>query len=158
HLWSKQYRREANDIFTLQQEISKDIAWEIQVVITPEEKNRIEKVYTQNSEAYDVFLKGINLLSTHGDANLQQALVYFDAAIEKDNSFALAYACAGMACYYLDFFQAEKKYAEKLSLYADKAMLHDPSLSESLTAKAMHYLMRKEYTQALPYLEKGLAY
>lgn len=158
HLWSKQYRREANDIFTLQQEISKDIAWEIQVVITPEEKNRIEKVYTQNTEAFDAFLKGIDLLSATGDANLKQSLVHFDEAIALDKSFALAYACASMSCYYLDMFHAEKKYTERLSQYADNAMLYDPTLGESFTAKAMHYLMRKEYAQALPYLEKGLAY
>jgi TolB-like protein/AraC-like DNA-binding protein len=158
HLWSKQYRREANDIFTLQQEISKDIAWEIQVVITPEEKDRIEKVYTQNTEAFDAFLKGLDLLSATGDANLKQSLVHFDEAIALDKSFALAYACASMSCYYLDMFHAEKKYTERLSQYADNAMLYDPTLGESFTAKAMHYLMRKEYAQALPYLEKGLAY
>lgn len=158
HLWSKQYRREANDIFTLQQEISKDIAWEIQAVITPEEKNRLEKVYTQNSAAFDAFLKGIDLLTFGNNTNLEQSLAYFDEAIAHDKSFALAYACASMSCYYMDMFQAEKKYADRLSQYADKAMLYDPTASESLTAKAMHYLSRKEYTQALPYLEKGLAY
>lgn len=158
HLWSKQYRREANDIFSLQQEISKDIAWEIQAVITPEEKNRIEKVYTQNTAAFDAFLKGLDLLYRSGDDNLKQSLIHFDEAIARDKSFALAYACAGMACYYLDIYHADKKYTEKLSSYADNAMLYDPTLGESLTAKAMHYLIRKEYTQALPYLEKGLDY
>lgn len=158
HLWSKQYRREANDIFALQQEISKDIAAEIQAVITPAEKNRIEKIPTQNLEAYDAFLKGLDLLRRNGEPNLQQALVHFDEAIAHDNTFALAYACAGMACYYLDIFKAEKKYVDALDNYADKALLYDPTLGEALTAKAMYFLVQKEYTQALPYLEKGLEY
>ncbi len=158
HLWSKQYRREANDIFALQQEISKDIAAEIQAVITPAEKNRIEKIPTQNLEAYDAFLKGLDLLRRNGEPNLQQALVHFDEAIAHDNTFALAYACAGMACYNLDIFKAEKKYVDALDNYADKALLYDPTLGEALTAKAMYFLVQKEYTQALPYLEKGLEY
>jgi TolB-like protein/AraC-like DNA-binding protein/Tfp pilus assembly protein PilF len=158
HLWSKQYRREANNIFALQQEISKDIAAEIQAVITPAEKNRIEKIPTQNLEAYDAFLKGLDLLRRNGEPNLQQALVHFDEAIAHDNTFALAYACAGMACYYLDIFKAEKKYVDALDNYADKALLYDPTLGEALTAKAMYFLVQKEYTQALPYLEKGLEY
>ena len=158
HLWSKQYRREANDIFALQQEIANDIAAEIQAVITPAEKNRIEKIPTQNLEAYDAFLKGLDLLRRNGEPNLQQALVHFDEAIAHDNTFALAYACAGMACYYLDLFKAEKKYVDALDNYADKALLYDPTLGEALTAKAMYFLVQKEYTQALPYLEKGLAY
>jgi TolB-like protein/AraC-like DNA-binding protein/tetratricopeptide (TPR) repeat protein len=158
HLWSKQYRREVSDIFALQQEISKDIATEIQAVITPAEKNRIEKIPTQNLAAYDAFLKGLDLLRRNGEPNLQQALVHFDEAIAQDNTFALAYACAGMACYYLDVYKAEKKYVDALDNYADKALLYDPTLGEALTAKAMYFMVQNEYTQALPYLEKGLEY
>jgi TolB-like protein/AraC-like DNA-binding protein/Tfp pilus assembly protein PilF len=158
HLWSKQYRREVSDIFALQQEISKDIAAEIQAVITPAEKNRIEKIPTQNLAAYDAFLKGLDLLRRNGEPNLQQALVHFDEAIALDNTFALAYACAGMACYNLDIFKAEKKYVTALDNYADKALLYDPTLGEAFTAKAMYFMVQKEYTQALPYLEKGLEY
>ena len=158
HLWSKQYRREVSDIFALQQEISKDIATEIQAVITPAEKNRIEKIPTQNLQAYDAFLKGLDLLRRNGEQNLQQALVHFDEAIAQDNTFALAYACAGMACYYLDVYKAEKKYVDALDTYADKALLYDPTLGEAFTAKAMYFMVQKEYTQALPYLEKGLEY
>ncbi len=158
HLWSRQYRRETKDIFTLQQEISNDIAGEIQVIITPEEKSRIQKIPTQNLEAYDAFLKGTDLLKKGGDANLKQSLVFFQDAISKDNTFALAYACAGMACYYLDLYKAERPYVNQLGAFADKALLHDAKLAESLTAKAMYYLIRKEYQEALPYLEKGLEY
>ncbi|MBX2895313.1 MAG: helix-turn-helix domain-containing protein [Cyclobacteriaceae bacterium] len=158
HLWSRQYRRETKDIFALQQEISNDIAGEIKAIITPDEKNRIQKVPTQNLEAYDVFLKGVDLLKAGGASNLRQSLVYFDEAISKDNAFALAYACAGMACYYLDMFQAEKKYVDKLGAYADKAVLYDAKLAESLMAKGMYYLIRKEYKEALPYLERALEY
>jgi TolB-like protein/AraC-like DNA-binding protein/Tfp pilus assembly protein PilF len=158
HLWSRQYRRETKDIFALQQEISNDIAGEIKAIITPEEKNRIQRVPTQNLEAYDLFLKGVDLSKKGGEANLKQSLVLFDEAISKDNTFALAYACAGMACYYLDMFQAEKIYVNKLGAYADKAVLHDPKLAESLMTKGMYYLIRKEYKEALPYLERALEY
>ncbi|MBX2899069.1 MAG: helix-turn-helix domain-containing protein [Cyclobacteriaceae bacterium] len=158
HLWSRQYRRETKDIFALQQEISSDIAGEIRAIITPEEKNRIQKVPTQNLEAYDAFLKGVDLLKRGGGANLRQSLIFFDEAISKDNTFALAYACAGMACYYLDMFQAEKLYVDRLGAYADKAVLHDARLAESLMTKGMYYLIRKEYKEALPYLERALEY
>src|SRR5688500_9109870 len=53
HLWATQYRREAKDIFELQQEIAKSIADEIQVIITPEEEKRIEKKPTDDLLAYD---------------------------------------------------------------------------------------------------------
>jgi TolB-like protein/AraC-like DNA-binding protein/Tfp pilus assembly protein PilF len=156
HLWSRQYRRDTKDIFALQQEIAKDIAEEIQVVITPEEKQRIEKICTNNMEAYDSFLKGVDLVSKGGDENLHKGIIFLKQAVAKDNSFALAYAVTGMAYYYLDMFRAEKKYIDELGSCADKALLYDPKLGEGFTAKAMYYMIRKDYQQALPYLEKGL--
>jgi tetratricopeptide (TPR) repeat protein len=61
-----------------------------------------------------------------------------------------------MACYYLDMYKVEKKYVDDLRTYADNAMRYDPTLSQAFTAKAMYHLLQKEYSQALPYLEKGL--
>ena len=158
HIWAKQYRRQAKDIFSLQQEIARDITAEIEVVISPEVKKQIDKIPTENLEAYDTFLKGIDLLIKGGEENLLTALTYFQDAIRQDNSFAYAYAYAGMTCYYLDMFKADKKHLDELGNYADKALLHDPKLGEALTAKAMYYLLRNEYAEALPYLEKGLDY
>ena len=158
HLWSKQYRREVSDIFALQQEISKDIAKEIQAVITPEEKSRIEKEPTDNLKAYDSFMKGLDLLNQGRDENLLESVLYFEEAIKEDSQFALAYACAGMAYYYYDMFKADKTHLDQLGTYADKAMLYDPTLGESMIAKAMYYLAKKEYTEALPFLEKGLEF
>lgn len=158
HMWSKQYRREANNIFDLQQEIAKDIANEIQAVITPAERSRIEKIHTSNPKAYDSYMKGLDLLNKSNTESITTSLRYFDEAIRQDNQFALAYAYAGMACYMLDFLRAEKTHIEALGTYADKALLYDPTLGEALTAKAMYYLLKKEYVQALPYLEKGYEY
>ncbi len=162
HLWSKQYRREANDIFTLQQEISKDIAQRIQVIITPEEQDRIDKIPTESLKAYDSFLKGLELLNSPagslGGKHLSESVVYFDQAIQEDESFALAYACAGMAFYYLDLYQTEMPHLEKLGAYSDKAMLYDAASAESHTVKAMYYLLKRDYSQALPFLEKGLEF
>ena len=158
HIWARQYRRKAMDIFALQQEIAKDIAQEIEVAISPEVKQQIEKIPTENLDAYDSFLKGIDLLNKTGDENLEASLIYFQDAIKKDNSFAYAYAYAGIACYYLDFFKTEKTHMEELGNYADKALLYDPKLAESLMAKAMYYLLKKEYDKALPHLEKGIEY
>lgn len=158
HLWTRQYRREVKDIFQLQQEIAKDIAGEIQVIVTRDEKKRIEKKPTENLVAYDLFLKGLDLLRQGGSENLEMAIAYFKKAIEQDNKFALAHACAAIACYYLDIFQTEKKYTSDIASFADKALLHDPLLPESLIAKALFYAHKGAYETAVPYFEKALEY
>jgi TolB-like protein/AraC-like DNA-binding protein/Tfp pilus assembly protein PilF len=158
HLWARQYRREAKDIFDLQQEIAKDIAQEIKVIITPEEEKRIEKDPTDNLEAYDNFLKGKDLFYKSTSASLRESIPYFKKAIELDNQFALAYANAVMVYYYLDIFRAEKMFTHEVNGYADKAMSLDANLGESLIAKALAYANKKEYKLAVPYLEKALEY
>jgi len=158
HLWAKQYRREAKDIFELQQQIAKNIAEEIKVIVTPEVEKRIEKRPTDDLVAYDYFLKGIDLFAKGGDKNLMGAVEWFKKAIAQDNEFALAYAEATLVYYYLDFFKEEKKYSAEISSYADKALLLDPTLAESLVAKSVYYINRKEYALAVPYLEKALVY
>ncbi|QNL50943.1 helix-turn-helix domain-containing protein [Olivibacter sp. SDN3] len=158
HLWSRQYRREATDIFQLQQEVAKDIAKEIQAIITRDEQMRIEKKPTENLAAYDSFMKGSDLMRKGGRSNLEKAVDYFKKAIDDDPEFALAYAVSAIAYYYLDLFQEKKIYTSEIGYSADKALLYDSLLPESLIAKALFYAHRKEYQSAVPYLEKALEY
>jgi TolB-like protein/AraC-like DNA-binding protein/tetratricopeptide (TPR) repeat protein len=158
HLWAKQYRRQAKDIFALQQEIAKNITAEIQVIMTPDEKSRIEKIPTNDLEAYDLYMKGMAYLPKPGERNQLTAIGYFTKATQRDPEFALAYAQAVMAYYYLDIFKSEKRYLNQIDSLSDKALLYDPKLPESLIAKAVYYLQKKEYEQALPYMEKSLVY
>jgi len=158
HLWAKQYKREAKDIFVLQQEIARDIVQEIQVIITPEEQKKIEKIPTDNLIAYDYFLKGRDFLSHGSPGDLEKAIPCFNKAIERDSKFALAYAAASITYYYLDVYQTNPKYSTELGNAADKAWLYDSKSDESLVAKALFYMHKKEYDQAIPYLEKALEY
>lgn len=158
HIWSKQYRREANDIFALQQEVAKNIAEEIEVVMSPQARQRIEKIPTENLEAYDLYLKGKDFFYQKNGIGLSQAMLFFKKAIELDDRFALAYAHLVMTEYYLDIFMIQKNYTEEISTYADKALLFDPRSGESLTAKALAYAYAKDYASATLYLEKALEY
>lgn len=158
HLWSARYKRETKDIFQLQQEIARSIAEEIKVIVTPDEVRKIEKKPTENLAAYDLYLKGLEQQKAGGTKNLEEAINLFKQAAEQDPEFATAYAEIAITYYYLEIFQTEKKHAPEITLYADKAFLYDPTLGESLMAKAMDYMAKKEFEAAVPYLEKALAY
>ncbi|MFC2103960.1 helix-turn-helix domain-containing protein, partial [Bacteroidota bacterium] len=158
HLWAEQYNRETKDIFKLQMDVAKNIASNIKVIITPEEEERINKVPTDNLIAYDYFLKGLDLFYIGGNENILEAIEYYKKAIEQDNEFARAYAGISIAYYFLDIFQIEKKYSDQITSFADKALLLDPQLAQSLIAKALSYMTKGEAQQALPYLEKALEY
>ena len=158
HLWAKRYKREAGDIFELQLEVARSIADEIEAIITPEEAAQIEKVPTNNPEAYDYFLKGLDPFQRETREGLEEAIPLFEKAIELDPEFALAHADMAIAYAFLDIYQLEKRHSDQIDYHADKALLFDPKLPQSLIAKAMFHNTRKEYELALPYLEKALEY
>lgn len=158
HLWSEQYNREIEDIFAIQMEVAKSIAGKIEAIITPEEADRISQVPTQNMVAYDHFLKGLDFLNRHTEESLNEAIVYFQKAIDEDPDFARAYAGAAMAYYFQDVYRTEKQNTREITEYADQALLHDPELAQSLIAKALSFMNKAEYKQAVPYFEKALEY
>jgi TolB-like protein/AraC-like DNA-binding protein/Tfp pilus assembly protein PilF len=158
HLWAKQYRREAKDIFELQQEVAESIAKEIRAVITPEERERIEERPTENLVAYDLYLKGTHEWTAGTREALIKSIPFFEKAVAEDPDFALAYAALATSYYYMDIFQIEKKYTELVHEYSEKALLLDPGNSTCLVSKAMYYMQVGEPTKTVPYLEKALEY
>ncbi len=156
HLWSKQFVAETRDVFKLQQDVAKSIAREIEVVITPQEARYIEKIPTDNLTAYDYYLQGMEYLVYRDAFDMNKAVGYFNKAIQEDPEFAMAYANTAIAYYYHDIFKEDKPYADSLAKYAEKAMLLDPELTNSLMAKAFVYTQRREYELAVSYLEKAL--
>ena len=157
-LWAERYNREAGDIFALEGEIAKNIAEKIQVVISPEVHESIDRIPTKNPKAYDAFLKGIDLLYKGVPEKTKQSIPYLRSAIEMDGDFARAYAATAMAYYTLDENQGTQQYSDSINYYADRAMFLDPKLPQSLVAKASFYMITREYKLAVPYLEKALEY
>jgi adenylate cyclase len=95
HLWSEIYDGDLTDpshIFSIQSEVAQAIAGKLHAVITPQEKHLIEKIPTQNQEAYEAYLKGQFYWKKLTQNDLETALKYFELAKEKDQEFALAYA------------------------------------------------------------------
>ena len=92
HLWSNEYDRDWKDIFSVQSEVAQTIARELHAVITPEEKQLIEKIPTADLAAYDAYLKGQFYFRKLTQNDLETAMQYFELAKDKDPEYALAYA------------------------------------------------------------------
>jgi TolB-like protein len=95
HLWGNSYEKEitnAKDIFVIQSHIAQSIASELGAVITPQEKQLIEKIPTDSQEAYNDYLQGSFYWRKFTFHDQEVALHYFEQAIEKDPKFALAYS------------------------------------------------------------------
>ena len=92
HLWNKSYERDVRDVLALQSEVARAVAREIEVTVTPQEDTRLAKTRRVDPEAHQFYLWGRHHLGKRTKAGLTNAINYFERAIERDPTYAPAYA------------------------------------------------------------------
>jgi eukaryotic-like serine/threonine-protein kinase len=90
-LWGAQFDRKPGDIFVIQDEISNEISGKLRLQLTRAEKRRLIKRHTEDAEAYRLYLKGRHHWNRWTEEGFYKAIGYFQQAVEKDPSYALAY-------------------------------------------------------------------
>ncbi len=98
HIWGDEFDGKWKEIFSIQDKIALQVAKELKAVLSPEAIEQIEKEPTENLEAYDLYLKGRYFWNKRTETGILEAIGIFSVAIEKDSTYALAWA--GLAdCY-----------------------------------------------------------
>jgi eukaryotic-like serine/threonine-protein kinase len=92
HLWGEQYNRKLSEIFVIEEEISKEISDKLRLKLDSAQKKKLTKRYTENTEAYQHYLKGRYYWNKRTAESLKKGIQYFEQAIESDPKYALAYA------------------------------------------------------------------
>ena len=133
HLWADTFDRKLTDIFSVESDIATTIAETLQAKLTGAEESLIAKHPTKSTEAHELYLKGRFFWNKRTPENFEKAITYFQQAIEKDTSYALAYS--GMAdCYaLLANYGADppNETMPKAKAAALKSLQIDPNLAEA---------------------------
>jgi serine/threonine protein kinase/Tfp pilus assembly protein PilF len=90
-LWGAQFDRKPGDIFVIQDEISNEISGKLRLQLTRAEKKRLIRRHTEDAEAYRLYLQGRHHWNRWTEEGFYKAIGYFQQAVEKDPSYALAY-------------------------------------------------------------------
>src|SRR5712692_5847907 len=142
-LWGDQYSQKLSAILGIQEQISKAIADHLKIELTGTEQQQLAKRDTQNVEAYQLYLRGRYFWNKRTNEGVKLGLSYFQQAIEKDPSYALAYAgvadsyAVGNGSY-LGLTGLEAR--PKAKAAALRALELDDSLAEAHTTLADTYL------------------
>jgi len=135
-LWSGKFDEKFTNIFALQDSISEEVAQASVLNLSREERQLLTKRYTDNVEAYRLYLKGRYFWNKRTPTGLQQSLTYFKQAIEVDPTYALGYA--GLAdSYALLVWQeqlSQKEFIPMAKAAAIKALQIDETLAEAHTS------------------------
>lgn len=131
-LWGEQYNRKLADILSLQEEIAQEISEKLRIKLTGEEKKRLAKRYTDDNEAYRLYLKGRYYWNKYTREGLTRAIEYFNRAIEHDPHYALAHAGLTDTYYRLsNAYLAPNEALPKARRAALKALEIDGTLAEA---------------------------
>jgi serine/threonine-protein kinase len=90
-LWGEQYDRKVSDILSIQKEIATEISEKLRLRLTGSDQKKLSKSYTENTEAYQLYLKGRYYWNKRTEEGTATAVDYYKQAIDKDPAYALAY-------------------------------------------------------------------
>jgi len=139
HLWADTFDRKLTDIFAVESEIATAIAETLQAKLTGSEKTAIAKRPTANPEAYQLYLKGLFFWNKRTGADLRTAIDYFNQALGKDPSYALAYVGLADSYSLLNFYGGAASPADsypQAKEAAKKALQLDDTSAEAHTSFA----------------------
>jgi TolB-like protein/DNA-binding winged helix-turn-helix (wHTH) protein/Tfp pilus assembly protein PilF len=138
HLWAESYERDLRDILALQSDVATAIARAIQIKVSPQEQARLASSRPINPDAYQPYLRGRYFWEKRTRPNLEKAREYFEQAIEKDPTYALAYAGLGDSYVLLSDYGtlASKEGFRKAKAAALKALQLDNTLAEAYPSLA----------------------
>jgi TolB-like protein/Flp pilus assembly protein TadD len=137
-LWADTFDRKLTDIFAVESEIAKTVAETLQAKLTGAEQHAIAARPTENTEAYQLYLKGRFFWNKRTGQNLNKAADYFNQAIAADPKYALAYVGLADAYVLMPFYGAgtPQDCYPKAKAAAKKALELDDALAEAHTSLA----------------------
>jgi serine/threonine protein kinase/tetratricopeptide (TPR) repeat protein len=148
-LWAQRYDREMADVFEVQDEIARSIAQAFRINLTPQEESKIARKPTENSLAYDYFLRGRSYTRRE---SLDFAIQMFEQAIKLDSSFASAYAGIANACgLQFEYHGRNPVWIERAETACQRALELDPKLADALVARARIFYAQQQYEEAARY-------
>ena len=152
-IWGERFNRKLTDVVTMQEEISREISEKLHLRMTDEERSRVSKRHTINAEAYQSYLKGRYHWNKRTQEGLRKSIEYFTEALEKDPTYAQAYA--GIADSYntlarFNFLRPQEAYP-KARAAVTKALEIDETLAEAHSSLAV---VKMDYEWDLPGAER----
>ena len=150
HLWSYKYDSNIDEVFSLVSEIAQLVATKIEAIITPEEKQLIDKNPTSSIPAYNSYIKANDFLKEYGKnkdiSDYYTSVNLYRDALKEDSTFARAYS--GLANAFMiryqweDFFKED--YLDSMLTLIDKALSIDDKLDEAYYLKGKYYMAKGE--------------
>jgi TolB-like protein/Tfp pilus assembly protein PilF len=159
HLWAASYERDLRDVLSMQEEVTRAIASEIRVKLSPHEQARLANSHPINPEAYQLYLKGRYHWNKRSQEGFQKAIEYFQQATAKDPAYALAYVGLADTYTYFSFFDVvpPREAMPKAKAAAARALEIEDRLGEAhISLGYVSYMYDWDWPAAGKHFEQAL--
>ncbi|MEW6060657.1 MAG: protein kinase [Bacteroidota bacterium] len=156
-LWAETYKGKLDDVFDIQEQVSKQIVDALMVKLSPTEKVVLTKRSTLNPEAFDCNLRARNFLYQRTKKSMNFAIQLFQKAIELDPRYADAYA--GLGETYSSLYQDVERVEQWLDKSIEsslKALMYDSTLPEAYAALGLGYYNKRMFEDAVTASRKAI--
>lgn len=131
-IWGDQYNRQVSNILSVQEEIAKQISEKLRLKLTGEEQKLLARHYTDNAEAYQLYLKGRYFWNKRSEEAINKSLEYYHEATDRDGNFALSYSGLADSYNYLGYSLIGARPPKEVLPQAKKAALKALELDDKL--------------------------
>ena len=168
HLWSQAFDENISDVFTVQAQITKQIADELHAIISPQEQQRIEREVTQDLLAYDYYLQGKEFLLEYLENQtadletrsriLHNAELFYSQAIERDSLLAEGYVGLGFVEMYKTLFSefTQKNWLQHAQSLANRALQINSELDVAHFLKGILHRRLNNKTKAIEAFKQAI--
>ena len=151
HLWAGTYDRKMRNIFEVQTDVAKKIAYALKSKLSPEEEARIDQVPTQNLEAYTLYKQGKEKYYQYSEEGFRESIEYYKRALNVDPMFALAYSGLGDSYGQLYSITIDTAYRDLGFSAAEKSLKIDENLAEGYKALGLLFMYDGDSNNSLKY-------
>ena len=159
-LWTATYNRPLTDIFAVESEITTNVAGTLKIRVGDDDAHAFAATPTQSSEAHELYLRGHYLSEKRDEQDVKKAIDFYEHAIEKDPTYALAYAGLAEAYIFLTIWGNETPIQQCYAIAktaAQKSIAIDATLPEAHIALALAMVHQaRDYSRAQEELERAI--
>jgi adenylate cyclase len=158
HLWAENYDRALEDVFAIQSEIAQSVASVLELTLRDDDRRELNKSYTRDAEAHAFYLKARFVQQSFSESGFREATRLYERAIERDPTFAMAWAWLAATTLQAGFFEYTPplEAAREGERQARRALALDASLPDAYVVVSFALYMQWEFDPAEVAIDRAL--
>jgi TolB-like protein len=157
HLWQDSLKGTMEDIFDIQETVAEKVVEGLKVHLAPEEKKKLSERGTENAEAYELYLKGIEYFSRQTKSDIERALTLFEETVRLDPQYSAVYRSIAITLAEIyRLYNRTPSLLDRADAAAERIREIEGESARYASVKSNNFIMRGDPKSALHYAQRSV--